>query len=120
MAPPQGHPHAGVNFVQPSPIQQYQNFEQLNTKNPTHQSNNAKKKGKNWNNNNPGQGEITPNRTNLLGATRTKGLRTPRGETTTGIKGKITITFEPTSPVPFAVSSVIILIIAPKSLILNG
>jgi hypothetical protein len=30
MAPPQGPPHAGVNFVQPSPIQQYQNFEQLN------------------------------------------------------------------------------------------
>jgi hypothetical protein len=24
---PQGQPHAGVNFVQPSPIQQYQNFE---------------------------------------------------------------------------------------------
>jgi hypothetical protein len=44
---PQGQPHAGVNFVQPSPIQQYQNFEQLNTANPTHQSNNAKKKGKN-------------------------------------------------------------------------
>jgi hypothetical protein len=31
---PQGQPHAGVNFVQPSPIQQYQNFEQLNTANP--------------------------------------------------------------------------------------
>jgi hypothetical protein len=24
MAPPQGHPHVAVNFVQPSPIQQYQ------------------------------------------------------------------------------------------------
>jgi hypothetical protein len=46
MAPPQGQPHAGVNFVQPSPIQQFQNFEQLNTK-IAHQSNNAKKKGKN-------------------------------------------------------------------------
>jgi hypothetical protein len=34
MAPP--HPHAGVNFVQPSAAQQYQNFEQLNTANPTH------------------------------------------------------------------------------------
>jgi hypothetical protein len=42
MAPP--HPHAGVNFVQPSAAQQYQNFEQLNTTNPTHPSNNAKKK----------------------------------------------------------------------------
>jgi hypothetical protein len=47
MAPPQGHPHVGVNFVQPSPIQQYQNFEQLNMENPTHQLNNAKNKGKN-------------------------------------------------------------------------
>jgi hypothetical protein len=36
MAPP--HPHAGVNFVQPSAAQQYQNFEQLNTANPTHPS----------------------------------------------------------------------------------
>jgi hypothetical protein len=43
MAPP--HPHAGVNFFQPSPIQQYQNFEQMNTENPTHPSNNAKHKG---------------------------------------------------------------------------
>jgi hypothetical protein len=46
MAPPQGHPHAGVNFVQPSPVQQYQNFEQPNTKNLTHPLNNAKNKGK--------------------------------------------------------------------------
>jgi len=58
--------------------------------------------------------EITPNRTSLLGATRT-----PKGETTTSVKGKVTITFEPTSPVPFVVSFVIILIISPKSLILN-
>jgi hypothetical protein len=36
MAPPQGQPHTGVNFVHPSPIQQYQNFEQLNMENPTH------------------------------------------------------------------------------------
>jgi hypothetical protein len=62
---------------------------------------------------------ITPNRTNLLGATRTKRIRTPKGETTTKVKGKITIIFEPASLAPFAVSSVIILIIAPKSLILN-
>jgi hypothetical protein len=46
MDPPQGHPHTGVNFFQPSPIQQYQNFEQLNTANPTHPSNNEKNKGK--------------------------------------------------------------------------
>jgi hypothetical protein len=63
---------------------------------------------------------INPNRTNLLGATRTKGIRTPRGAITIGVKGEITILLKPTSLVPFAVSSVIILIIAPKSLILNG
>jgi hypothetical protein len=56
MAPPQGQPHAGVNFVQPSPTQQYQNFEQLNTENPSHQLNNTRKKGKNRNNNNLGPG----------------------------------------------------------------
>jgi hypothetical protein len=28
---PQGKPHAGVNFVQPSPIQKVHNFKQLNT-----------------------------------------------------------------------------------------
>jgi hypothetical protein len=63
---------------------------------------------------------ITPNRTNLLGENKTKGIRTPRGPITTDFKGKITTIFEPTSLVPFAVISVIILIIAPKSLILNG
>jgi hypothetical protein len=36
ISPPQGQPHVGVNFVHPSPIQQFQNFEQLNMKNPTH------------------------------------------------------------------------------------
>jgi hypothetical protein len=63
---------------------------------------------------------ITPNRTNQLGATRIKGIRTPRGEITIGVKGEIKILLKPTSLVPFAVSSVIILIIAPKLLILNG
>jgi hypothetical protein len=63
---------------------------------------------------------ITPNRTNLLGATRIKGIRTPRGEITIGIKGEIEILLKPPSLVPFAVSSVIILIISPESLILNG
>jgi hypothetical protein len=62
---------------------------------------------------------ITPNRTNLLGATQTKGIRTPRGATTTSVKGKIITIFEPTSLVPFAVNSIIILIISPKSLSLN-
>jgi hypothetical protein len=36
IAPPQGQPHAGVKFFHPSPIQQFQNFQQLNTENPTH------------------------------------------------------------------------------------
>jgi hypothetical protein len=58
MAPP--HPHTGVNFVQPSAAQQYQNFEQLNTANPTHPSNNTKRKGRNRNNNNPSQGGNQP------------------------------------------------------------
>jgi hypothetical protein len=44
--PPQ-QTHDGINFFQPSPIQQVHSFEQLNMENPTHQSNNAKKKGKN-------------------------------------------------------------------------
>jgi hypothetical protein len=47
VSPPHGQPHVDVNFVQPSPIQQLHTFEQLNTENPSHQSNNAKKKGKN-------------------------------------------------------------------------
>jgi hypothetical protein len=47
VAPPPGQPHGGFNFVQPSPIQQLHNFEQLNIENPAHLLNNAKKKGKN-------------------------------------------------------------------------
>jgi hypothetical protein len=34
VAPPHGQPHADVNFVQPSPIQQLHTFEQLNMENP--------------------------------------------------------------------------------------
>jgi hypothetical protein len=63
---------------------------------------------------------INPNKTNLLGATRTKRIITPRGEITTGIKGEIIILSKPLSLMPFAVSYVIILIISPKSMILNG
>jgi hypothetical protein len=53
MDPPPGHPHVRVNFVHPSPVQRYQNFEKMNTENLTHQWSNAKKKGKNQNSNNP-------------------------------------------------------------------
>jgi hypothetical protein len=47
VAPPPGQPHAGVNLVQPFPVKQLQNFEQLNTENTSHPPNNAKMKGKN-------------------------------------------------------------------------
>jgi hypothetical protein len=63
---------------------------------------------------------INPSRTNPLGATRTKGIRTHKGEIIIGVKGEITIMLKPTSLVPFVVSSSITLIIAPKSLISNG
>jgi hypothetical protein len=36
MAPPQGQPHVRVKFVQPSLIQQFQNFEQLYMENLAH------------------------------------------------------------------------------------
>jgi hypothetical protein len=90
MAPPQGHPHAGVNFVQPSPIQQYQNFEQLNTENPTHQSNNAKKKGKNQTiiiQDQEGT-KTTPNRTNLSGGNQNQGNQNPQGGNNNKRQGK--------------------------------
>jgi hypothetical protein len=47
VTPTHGQPHTGINFLHPSPIQQLHTFEQLNTENPAHKSNNAKKKGKN-------------------------------------------------------------------------
>jgi hypothetical protein len=120
IAPAQGQPHVGVNFFQSSPIQQFQNFEQLNTKNSAHQSNNAKKKEKTETIIKQDQGEINPNRTNLLGETRIRGTRTPKGEIKKITKGGTTITSGRTSLVPFAVSMVIILTIAPKSPTLNG
>jgi hypothetical protein len=91
MAPPQGQPHVGVNFVQPSPIQQFQNFEQLNTENPISRIM-PKIKEKTETIIIPDQEEITPNKTNLLGAIRIKGTRTPKGEITTNTKERITIT----------------------------
>jgi hypothetical protein len=117
MAPP--HPHAGVNFVQPYAAQQYQNFEQLNTANPTHPSKNAKKKGRNRNNNNPGQGKNQPPQHQQLGATRTKGTKTPMGAIII-INAKGEIMLKTCSLVPFVVSLAITLIISPRSLISNG
>jgi hypothetical protein len=61
---------------------------------------------------------INPHITNLLGATRTKGTKTPKGEIITNAKGKIML--KPFSLVPFVVSLVITLTISPRSLISNG
>jgi hypothetical protein len=61
---------------------------------------------------------INPHSTNPLGATRTKGTKTPKGEIITNAKGEIML--KPSSLVPFVVSSVITLTIAPRSLISNG
>jgi hypothetical protein len=47
VAAPYGKPHARINFVHPSPIQQLHTFEYLNMENPSHQSTNAKNKGEN-------------------------------------------------------------------------
>jgi hypothetical protein len=77
MAPP--HPNAGVNFVQPSAAQQYQNFEQLNTANPTNPSNNNRRKGWNRNNNNPNQGENQPPQQQPTGGNPNQGNPNPQG-----------------------------------------
>jgi hypothetical protein len=78
MAPP--HLHAGVNFVQPSATQQYQNFEQLNTANPTNPSNNNRRKGRNRNNNNnPGQGGNQPPQHPPTGGNQNQVNQTPQG-----------------------------------------
>jgi hypothetical protein len=77
MAPPQGQPHVGVNFVQPSPIQQFQNFEQLNMENSAHQLNNAKKKGKNRNNNNLGSGGNNPQQNHPARGNSNQGNQNP-------------------------------------------
>jgi hypothetical protein len=67
------------------------------------------------------QVEITPNKTNLLGATRIKVTRTPKGTITTNSKGRTTITTSGrTSLVLFVVSMDIILTISPKFLTSNG
>jgi hypothetical protein len=116
MAPP--HPHAGVNFVQPSAAQQYQNFEQLNTANPTHPSNNARKKGWNRNNNNPSQGGNQPPQHQPTGGNQNQGNQNPKGAITTNAKGEIIL--KPSTLLLFVVSSVITLTIAPRSLISNA
>jgi hypothetical protein len=86
MAPP--HPHVGVNFFQPSAAQQYQNFEQLNTANPTHPSNNAKEKGWNRNKNNPGQGRNQPPQHQPTGGNHNQGNQNPQGGNNNKHQGK--------------------------------
>jgi hypothetical protein len=60
-----------------------------------------------------------PSRTSLLWATKTRGIKTPKGETTTNTREGTTTILRPPSPVCFAVSLVTILTISPKSLTLN-
>ena len=66
------------------------------------------------------QEEITPNKTNLLGAIKIKGIRTPKEAIATNTKGRIETTYGQISLVPFLVSMAIILTISPKLLTLNG
>ena len=61
---------------------------------------------------------INPHNTNPLGATRTKGTKTPKGAIITNTKGETML--KPSSLVPFVVNLVITLTIAPRSLISNG
>jgi hypothetical protein len=62
---------------------------------------------------------INPHSTNPLGATRTKGTKTPMGAIII-INAKGEIMLKTSSLVPFVVSLAITLIIAPISLISNG
>jgi hypothetical protein len=64
--------------------------------------------------------KTNPSRTSLLGETKTRGIKTPKGETTTNVKDGTTTMLGPPSLVPFAVSLVTILTISPKSLTLSG
>jgi hypothetical protein len=88
-APP--HPHAGVNFVQPSAAQQCQNFEQLNTANPPHPANNNRRKGKNRNNNNPGQGGNHPPQHQPPGGNQNQGNQNPQGGNNNRRQGRNTV-----------------------------
>jgi hypothetical protein len=117
MAPP--HPHAGVNFVQPSAAQQYHNFEQMNTANPTHPSNNNRKKGKNRNNNNPGQGGNHPPQHQPPRGNQNQGNQNPQGGNNNK-RNKGGILLKPSTLVLFVVCTVITPTIAPKSLISKG
>jgi hypothetical protein len=121
VSPPLGQPHIDINFVQPSPIQQLQTFEQLNMENPSHPSNNAKNKGETETITTQDPKEITPNNTIPLGATKIKATKTPKGApiTINHNKGR-TINFELTSLALFLVSMDIILTVAPKFPISNG
>jgi hypothetical protein len=61
------------------------------------------------------QEEITPNKTNLLGATRIRVIRTPKGTITTNAKGGTkTTTSSQTSLALFVVSMDITITISPK------
>jgi hypothetical protein len=102
-----------VNFVQPSAAQQYQNFEQLNTANPPIQQTIIGGKGRIGITTILVKAGIIPHNTNPLGATRTKGTKTPKGTITTNAKGGILL--KPITLVLFVVYTAITLTIAPRS-----
>jgi hypothetical protein len=87
MAPPQGPPHVGVNFVQPSPIRKYQNFEKINTKIfPIIRTIvERKEKIETIIIRDQEETRTNPSRTNLSGATKSKGIKKLKGETTTNV-----------------------------------
>jgi hypothetical protein len=62
---------------------------------------------------------ITPNKTNLLGATRIMVTRTPKGTIKKNTKGRTTTISRRTSLALFTVSTNIIIIISPKFLTSN-
>jgi hypothetical protein len=72
-------------------MQQYQSFEQLNTANPTHPSNNAKKKGWNRNNNNPSQGRNQPLQQQPTGGNPNQGNQNPQRGNNNKRQGRNTV-----------------------------
>ena len=56
--------------------------------NPTHQPNNAKKKGENWNNNNSGKGGSHPQQNQPIGGNQNLGNQNPQGGNNNKRQGK--------------------------------
>jgi hypothetical protein len=90
----------------------------LNTANPTHPSNNTRGKEGTGTTTILVKAGINPHSINPLGATRTKGTKTPKGAITTNAKGGILL--KPSTLVLFVAYMVITLTIAHRSLISRG